>query len=421
MWIRYADFFSRPLRLTPEQALGLVAAGSSLAIPGADSGRPLAQGPGEAGSDPRHRRGRRHRRRPWAKRRWKPWRPPAGGPRGRQVEIDYYAYGRDERPTGPSIRGGCTPTGGVVRRGWCHQAEESGSPGRPHPGASLLDATFDAPGEPPELGALLPTRADDPRLTLELDAEARWVLEQYPVRQSRTWAGAAGSGWPCRPSPGWSACCCGSAACDRGRVHGRSASRRARRAQRVLARYQALSRSSWPAPWTGASDATSPARPAPRTRRASTTEEPAPAGNIVEWVRDHRRGRLPRRLRGQDLPDPGLLIPPAPWSPRSRTTTGCWSTSSATTSTTCTGRPHRVRAARGRADGRDQGPHQAGWACPARPSRLRTANVLIDGQASTSPTPDDVVTEDLRSRRMSLRATSSSWATTGTTRRTAGS
>src|SRR5687768_895179 len=45
VWIRYADWFDRPLRLTPEEGLALVAAGTALlAVPGADPDGPLARG-----------------------------------------------------------------------------------------------------------------------------------------------------------------------------------------------------------------------------------------------------------------------------------------------------------------------------------------------------------------------------------------
>ena len=45
VWIRYADYFSRPLRLTPAEGMALVAAGNAvLATPGADSSGPLARG-----------------------------------------------------------------------------------------------------------------------------------------------------------------------------------------------------------------------------------------------------------------------------------------------------------------------------------------------------------------------------------------
>lgn len=98
VWIRYADYLERPLRLTPEEGLALVAAGTALlAVPGSDAEGPLARGlaklagvlgvdPGEAldvdlGSAPEAvlealRTAISARR---------------------QVEIDYYAYGRDER------------------------------------------------------------------------------------------------------------------------------------------------------------------------------------------------------------------------------------------------------------------------------------------------------------------------------------
>ena len=45
VWIHYAEYFERPLRLTAAQALSLVTAGSSLlAVPGADPDGPLARG-----------------------------------------------------------------------------------------------------------------------------------------------------------------------------------------------------------------------------------------------------------------------------------------------------------------------------------------------------------------------------------------
>ena len=53
VWIRYADYFARPLRLTPAEGLGLLAAGRTLlATPGADPDRPPGPGPGQAGRAP---------------------------------------------------------------------------------------------------------------------------------------------------------------------------------------------------------------------------------------------------------------------------------------------------------------------------------------------------------------------------------
>src|SRR4030095_13441679 len=62
VWLRFADFFARPLHLTPEQGLALVVAGrASQALPGTEAGGPLATalakvaaglggGPDDAGS-----------------------------------------------------------------------------------------------------------------------------------------------------------------------------------------------------------------------------------------------------------------------------------------------------------------------------------------------------------------------------------
>src|SRR5690606_10439384 len=98
VWVRYADYFARPLRLTPAQGLALVAAGSSLlSVPGSDPSGPLARAlakvaavlgvePGEAvdvdlgpAEDEVFATLQR-----------------AIGEH-RAVEIDYYGYGRDER------------------------------------------------------------------------------------------------------------------------------------------------------------------------------------------------------------------------------------------------------------------------------------------------------------------------------------
>lgn len=183
VWIRYADFFSRPLRLTPEQGLALVAAGASLlAVPGADPEGPLARGlaklagvlgvaPDEAlevslGNaseetlDLLQRAVRDHR----------------------QVEIDYYAYGRDERTNRVvDPHRVYADQGQWYVAGWCHRAggDRVFRVDRIS-GAVVLDATFDPPDEQPEL-AVYRARSDDPRVVLDLAPAARWVAEQYPL------------------------------------------------------------------------------------------------------------------------------------------------------------------------------------------------------------------------------------------------
>jgi proteasome accessory factor C len=183
VWIRYADYFSRPLRLTPAEGLALVAAGRTvLAAPGADPVGPLARGLAKLeaalGADAATGvdvqlgaasevvldvlRGAAAAR--------------------RQVEIDYYSYGRDEwarRVIDPySV---FAAEGEWYVAAWCHKAtdERLFRIDRVRD-AVLLDTTFAAPAAPPELSVFRPQAADE-RLVLELDREARWVAEQYPV------------------------------------------------------------------------------------------------------------------------------------------------------------------------------------------------------------------------------------------------
>jgi proteasome accessory factor C len=183
VWIRYADWFDRPLRMTPEEGLALVAAGAALlAIPGSDPEGPLARGlrklAAVLGID-------------------------ADGalevtlgavPDGlldalraavaehRQVEIDYYVYGRDER-----TRRVVDPQAVFAAEGewyltaWCHlaQGERRFRLDRIRT-LVTLDATFEPPEQAPA-PAVFDARPDDPRVTLDLTTRARWVAEQYPT------------------------------------------------------------------------------------------------------------------------------------------------------------------------------------------------------------------------------------------------
>jgi proteasome accessory factor C len=183
VWIRYADWFDRPLRLTPEEGLALVAAGAALlAVPGADPEGPLARGLRKLadvlGIDPegavevnlgavsegvlaqlRQAAADVH-----------------------QVEIDYYVYGRDER-----TRRVVEPHAVFAAEGewyltaWCHlaQAERRFRVDRIR-SLELLDRTFDRPKVAPAPEVFEP-RDDDPRVVLELAPRARWVAEQYPM------------------------------------------------------------------------------------------------------------------------------------------------------------------------------------------------------------------------------------------------
>jgi proteasome accessory factor C len=183
IWIQYADWFNRPLRLTPEEALTLVASGRTLlAVPGADPEGPLARGLAKLadamgvevdeaievhlGNIPAGMldllRGAIEDR--------------------RQVELDYYNYSRDTR-----TRRTIDPWDVYALEGqwyvvaWCHvaQGERLFRLDRIR-AVSVLDDRF----EPP---ATLPPRrvfsSDQPHdvVVLELEPWARWVATQYPM------------------------------------------------------------------------------------------------------------------------------------------------------------------------------------------------------------------------------------------------
>ena len=175
--------FDRPLSLTPEQGLALVAAGTTLlATPGADPDGPLARGLAklssvlDQGDSPALQvrledvpsavldvvqQGVRERR---------------------QVSLDYYAYGRDElthRVVDPHRV--TTDQGQWYLSGYCHLADGDRLFRIDRiRSAELLDSTFEAPAQALDTGTFSPA-ADDPRVTIDMVAEARWVVEQYPV------------------------------------------------------------------------------------------------------------------------------------------------------------------------------------------------------------------------------------------------
>ena len=185
VWLRFADVFAKPLHLTPEQAVALVAAGAaSQSLPGGDGEGPLASAlaklagvlglePGETLSvalgDTRpdvlvalRRAVAEHRR----------------------VRLDYYAYGKDRRSTRDVDPAGVFAHEGFwYLRGWCHQADD-------HRlfrvdrivEAVVLDETFDPPagGGGREVDVFY-KGPEIPRVTLDVGPSARWVVETYPV------------------------------------------------------------------------------------------------------------------------------------------------------------------------------------------------------------------------------------------------
>jgi proteasome accessory factor C len=185
VWIRYAEYFSRPLRLTPTEGLALLASGRTvLATSGGDDDGPLARGLDklaaamgvDAGEAVEIELG------PVAEDLLGTLRSAAGA--HRQVEIDYYSFGRDER-----ARRVIDPyavfsaAGQWYVSGWCHRVDDERLFRVDRiASATPLDTSFTPPRKAPDLAAYRPAETD-PRVTLELDPSARWVAEQYPLEK----------------------------------------------------------------------------------------------------------------------------------------------------------------------------------------------------------------------------------------------
>lgn len=183
VWIRYAEYFSRPLRLTPAEGLALLAAGQVvLAGPGADPDGPLARGLGKLAAalgvgDPETVEVALG---PAAAEVLRDLQDAAA--RSRQVEIEYYSFGRDrwsERVVDPYAV--FTAGGQWYLAAWCHAVDDERlfRVDRVRR-ARVLDSAFDPPTAPPDFAVYRP-RPEDRRVTLELEPAGRWVVEQYPA------------------------------------------------------------------------------------------------------------------------------------------------------------------------------------------------------------------------------------------------
>jgi proteasome accessory factor C len=187
VWLRFADVFARPLHLTPEQGLALVAAGTaSQGLPGADRSGPLATAleklagvlgvePGEALTIALGET------RPGVLEALR-----GAAAAGRRVRIDYYTYGRDERGTRDVDPVDVVAHDGAwYLRGWCHQARDLR-----HfrvdrvVEVTVLDETFDRDAVADDAAhrhRWFGPGPDAPRVTLAVAPSARWVAETYPV------------------------------------------------------------------------------------------------------------------------------------------------------------------------------------------------------------------------------------------------
>jgi proteasome accessory factor C len=183
VWVHLSPSFDRSLRLTPEEALGLVAASASLlAVPGADPEGPLARAIAKVaaalGVDPEDTidvdLG-------YASATVLGALQDAIGS-SRTVRLDYYTHGRDERTTRDVDPYSVYQDHGQwYLVGYDHLRDEE----RLYRvdrvvEIAVLDDTFEPPATPPSLG-MFEARTDDPRVVLDLAPEAAWVTEVYPV------------------------------------------------------------------------------------------------------------------------------------------------------------------------------------------------------------------------------------------------
>lgn len=184
VWIHYADFFARPLRLSAAQGLALLASSDGLlSVPGSEVDGPLARaleklasalgidpdavvdielGAAEADLLTQLRQ---------------------LADEGTEAEIDYYSYGRDRHSTRRIAPWRVRSTDGAwYVEAWCHSAQDervfrvdrieairpTGAVSE-HP--ALLDGVDPSSFHPNQ---------DDPQVTLRLEPAARWVAEAYP-------------------------------------------------------------------------------------------------------------------------------------------------------------------------------------------------------------------------------------------------
>lgn len=191
VWIRYADYFAKPLRLTPTEGAALLASARALlATPGSDPDSPLARaldklesaiGAGSAGALD-------------VSLSYAPaavlqtLREAAGA--HRRLDIEYYTFGRDDMTRRKVDPHSVFSAGGQwYLSAYCHAVEDERlfRIDRVR-SAIMLEERFEAPAEQPAF-SLYEAGPDDPRVVIELSPDARWVAEQYPIEESEELGG----------------------------------------------------------------------------------------------------------------------------------------------------------------------------------------------------------------------------------------
>lgn len=185
--IHYADWFSQPLRLTPEEGARLLTAGRTvLSMSDDEQATPLLRALAKLGmalgdsadSAVDVRLGDAPEATLDTLRR--------AVSSGTQVELDYYTYGRDELTTrlvDPARV--FSDHGNWYLHGYCHRADDER--------VFRIDRVRDARATDDPIthrldggGGSFTPDGDDPRIRLRLDPRAAWVVEQYPTENVTT-------------------------------------------------------------------------------------------------------------------------------------------------------------------------------------------------------------------------------------------
>lgn len=183
VWIHYADFFARPLRLTPAQGLAMLASSDALlSMPGTDPTGPLARALdklaraldvdvdgaldidlGAAGAEHLDALRASIDSRQW-------------------VDIEYYSYGRDEVSSRRIVPHRITANGGAwYVEAWCSRAE--GERLFRLDRIAALVPTGEDSGRPlpsEQTDRLFTAEAGLDRIRLRLQPAAQWVVATYP-------------------------------------------------------------------------------------------------------------------------------------------------------------------------------------------------------------------------------------------------
>lgn len=189
VWIYYADFFARPLKLTPDQGLSLLAASDGLlSMTGSDPDGPLARALAKLRAalggedtqlvdvdfgfaDPDILRVLRH-----------------SASEGSEAVIDYFSFNRNEH-TSRTIAPWrvIAQQGAWYVQGYCHQAGAERLFRIDRINAAQATGELTTHGPPPghenSDSSVFSPQEESPLIVLDLAPEAAWVAESYPCQK----------------------------------------------------------------------------------------------------------------------------------------------------------------------------------------------------------------------------------------------